>query len=175
MSEPKRDKHLDDENFEREEHDAHLDPITQEPGSHPLGTAAGSAAGAAAGAALGSAVGPAGTIVGGTLGAIAGGIAGHVTAEKVNPTVEEVYWRETYSSRPYVDSNYTFEDYEPAYRQGWEARTRWADRQFDEVELELGREWHEVRGDSRLDWDDAKVAARDAWDRITERRDDRLP
>src|SRR5262245_54629642 len=79
----------DDENLERE---ANLDPITQEPGSHPLGTAAGSAAGAAAGAALGSAVGPAGTVVGGTIGAIAGGIAGHKVAESVNPTVEEGYW-----------------------------------------------------------------------------------
>jgi hypothetical protein len=171
---PRRQR--DDESPEEiAEHDAHLDPLTQEPGSHPLGTAAGSAAGAAAGAALGSAAGPAGTVVGGTIGAIAGGIAGHKVAENVNPTAEEGYWRETYTSRPYVNREYTFDDYGPAYRYGWEARTRWADRQFDEVEPQLGRDWSDARGESRLEWGDAKVAARDAWDRITERRDDRLP
>jgi hypothetical protein len=165
------DEILDEETAER---DAHLDPLTQEPGSHPLGTAAGSAAGAAAGAALGSAAGPAGTIVGGTIGAIAGGIAGHKVAENVNPTVEEGYWRETYTSRPYVNREYTFDDYGPAYRYGWEARTRWADRQFDEVEPQLGRDWSELRGGSRLEWDDAR--SRHAMrDRITERREDRLP
>src|SRR5688500_12109057 len=75
--------------------DANKDPITGEPGSHPVGTGvgavAGGAAGAAAGAATGAAVGtagagPIGTGLGAAVGAIVGGLAGHGTAEGLNPT-----------------------------------------------------------------------------------------
>src|SRR5688572_12921231 len=75
--------------------DANRDPISGEPGSHPVGTGvgavAGGAAGAAAGAATGAAVGtagagPIGTAVGAAAGAIVGGLAGHGTAEGLNPT-----------------------------------------------------------------------------------------
>ena len=63
------------------------DPITCEPGSHPVGTGAGAlAGGAAAGAAAGSVAGPIGTGVGAAAGAIVGGLAGHAAAEKFNPT-----------------------------------------------------------------------------------------
>jgi phage tail tape-measure protein len=147
-------------------HDANRDPITKEPGSHPVGTAGGSAAGAAAGAAIGSVAGPVGTLAGGVIGAVAGGAAGHAAGEKVNPTVEETYWRENYTSRPYVTGNYSYDDYAPAYRAGWESRAQNAERRFDEVESDLGRNWDTMKGKSRLKWEEAKQAARDAWDRI---------
>ena len=54
------------------------DPITGEPGSHPIGTAVGGLGGAAAGAAIGAIGGPLGMLIGGAIGAIAGGSAGHV-------------------------------------------------------------------------------------------------
>ena len=41
-----------------------LDPITDAPGAHPVGTGVGTTGGAIAGAALGSVVGPIGTIAG---------------------------------------------------------------------------------------------------------------
>jgi hypothetical protein len=90
-------------------------------------------------------------------------------AEAVNPPVEEAYWREHYSTRPYVaaDLDYTF--YQPAYRYGWEARGRYDGRTWDEVEDELAAGWYVVRGTSVLEWDDAKPAARDAWDRVDSR------
>src|SRR5688572_30279764 len=73
--------------------DANRDPITKEPGAHPLGTGAGAASGAAAGAAIGTAVGgPVGTLIGGAAGAVAGGLAGKGAAEAVNPTREDEYW-----------------------------------------------------------------------------------
>jgi uncharacterized protein (TIGR02271 family) len=77
--------------------DANRDPISGEPGSHPVGTGvgavAGGAAGAAAGAATGAAVGtagagPIGTGIGAAVGAIVGGMAGHGAAEGLNPTNE---------------------------------------------------------------------------------------
>src|SRR5687767_15789235 len=108
MNEDKRDKK-----------DANRDPLTGAPGAHPVGTGLGAAAGGmAAGAAAGSVAGPIGTAAGAAVGAIAGGLAGKGIAEKIDPTVEEAYWRETYVSRPYVTKGATFDDYGPAYRYG---------------------------------------------------------
>jgi len=95
-----------------------------------------------------------------------GGLAGHSIAEAIDPTAEDAYWRENYASRPYHDSSTTYDDYAPAYRQGWEARGRYHDRSFDEAEPELRRDWESVKSKSRLTWDRARQATRDAWDRI---------
>lgn len=154
----------------RDEPDANRDPITKEPGSHPIGTAAGGTGGALAGAAVGGAVGgPVGAVVGGAIGAVAGGLGGHGAAEKVNPTVEDGYWRENYTSRPYVRDNASYDEYQPAYRMGWESRQKYSDRKFDDVESDLQRDWQSSRGNSRLEWNDAREAARDAWHRVEER------
>src|SRR5664279_3948032 len=81
---------------------ANRDPLTKEPGSHPVATGLGSATGAMAGAAAGAVVGgPIGAVVGGVVGAVAGGAGGHVAGEAVNPTVEDSYWQQAYTSRPY--------------------------------------------------------------------------
>ena len=45
-----------------ETRDMNRDPITGEPGSHPVGTGVGAAGGAAAGAVVGSVFGPIGTL-----------------------------------------------------------------------------------------------------------------
>lgn len=155
------DKHNHDEP------DANRDPITKAPGSHPIGTAAGSGSGALAGAAVGGAVGgPVGALVGGVAGAIVGGGAGHAAGEAVNPTVEDKYWRENYNSRPYVRDNTSYDEYQPAYRAGWESATENRGRKFDEVETDVQRRYDSSRGDSKLEWNDAKEAARDAWHRV---------
>src|SRR6185437_5113669 len=39
-----------------------------------------------------------------------------------DPAREEAYWRESYRREPYFERGYTFEDYLPGYRIGWEAR-----------------------------------------------------
>jgi hypothetical protein len=150
------------------------DLITKEPGSHPVGAGVGAAAGGVAGigaviatgAVLGSVVGPLGTAIGVAAGAVAGALAGKGVAEQINPTVEETFWRENYESRPYVTEGAIREDFAPAYRYGWESRERHPDKTFDDVELDLERDWEQQRGESRLPWEDAKPAARDAWDRV---------
>jgi len=151
------------------EHDRNPDPITGAPGAHPVGVGIGAAGAGAAGAAIGSVAGPVGTAVGAVVGAVAGGLAGKGVAEAVNPTAEEEYWRENYSTRPYVAAGetYTYEDdYAPAYRYGWEARTQHTGRRYDEVESDLERGWERAKGKSRLGWDRAKLATRDAWHRV---------
>src|SRR5262249_37777679 len=73
--------------------DMNLDPITGEPGAHPVGTGIGAATGGAAtGAAAGSVAGPVGTVVGAVAGGIVGGLAGHSIAEAIDPTAEQAYW-----------------------------------------------------------------------------------
>jgi hypothetical protein len=149
--------------------DANRDPITGAPGSHPVGTGVGAVAGGvAAGAAMGTVAGPVGTAIGAVVGAVVGGLAGKAVAEQIDPTVEEAYWRENYQSRPYVGSDASFDDYGPAYGMGYSSLERYPDRSFDEVESDLGREWPERRGTSRLEWNDAKHAARDAWQRVSD-------
>jgi phage tail tape-measure protein len=143
------------------------DPISGEKGSHPVGTGLGAAAtGAAAGAAGGAMAGPVGAAVGAVVGAVAGGLAGKGIAESVNPTAETEYWRSNYKSRPYVESGHEFEAYEPAYRYGWESRVEHSDKDFEQVESDLGRSWDKARGQSKLTWDKARPATRDAWDRL---------
>ncbi len=156
--------------------DANRDPITGAPGSHPVGTGVGAAggglAGAAAGAAIGTAIAPGiGTAVGAVIGAVAGGAAGggvgHVVAENINPTVEDAYWRGEHRNRPYYEAGRTYEDdYQPAYRYGWETRARHSGRRFDEAESDLRQGWEKEKAKSRLGWDKARHATRDAWDRL---------
>jgi len=143
---------------------ANPDLITKAPGAHPVGTGIGAAG--VAGAAMGTLGGPVGTAVGAVVGAVAGGLIGKGIAEKVNPSVEHEFWRSNYASRPYATPGSKYDEYGPAYQYGWESRTRHSDESFDDVEASLGNDWESARGKSKLNWDQAKPAARDAWDRI---------
>jgi len=151
---------------DEEEGSPNRDPITGERGAHPVGVGIGAASAGAAGAAIGSVGGPVGTAVGAVVGAVVGAYAGKGVAEAVDPTVEDAYWRDNYRSRPYAEPDTTYDDFAPAYRYGWESRSRYAGRSFDEVEPDLARDWASDPTRSRLSWDRARLASRDAWDRI---------
>ncbi len=147
--------------------DANLDPISGAPGAHPVGTGIGAAlGGAAAGAATGTVAGPVGMAIGAAVGAIVGGLAGKGVAEVVDPTRESAYWRDNYTTRPYVERGSSFDDYGPAYGYGVTALALYPGRSFDDVEPDMARDWPDGRGASRLDWHNARPAARDAWDRF---------
>ena len=149
--------------------DANRDPITGSPGAHPVGTGVGATGGGAAGAAIGAAVGgPVGAAIGLAAGAVAGGLAGKGAAEAVNPTAEDAYWRENYSRQTWHDRNYTYDDYQPAFRSGYEGYSRYGatGKRYEEVEPTLRSDWDRNRGKSRLDWERAKSASRAAWDRV---------
>jgi hypothetical protein len=155
---------------------ANKDPITGAPGAHPVGVGVGAAAGGmAAGAAVGTVAGPVGTAVGAAVGAIVGGLAGKSVAELVDPTLEDAYWRENFGSRPYVSPGASFDDYGPAFRYGVDAFNRQEGRTFSEAETDLSAGWHAARRDSTLEWDDARHATRDAWQRASDRVERMLP
>ena len=95
--------------------------------------------------------------------------SGSQQEQPFDPSAEDAYWRDNYIHRPYADQTLSYDYYRPAYRYGWESRTRFMNRRWDQVEKDLGRGWRENRGPSRLGWTDAKQAARDAWVRVDQR------
>jgi hypothetical protein len=84
----------------------------------------------------------------------------------INPTAEEAYWREAYRSEPYYRSEFTYEDYGPAYRVGYTGPMR-RHGAFEQLEGALKDDFDRVRGKSRLRWEDAREAMRAAWRRAT--------
>lgn len=87
-------------------------------------------------------------------------------AERVNPAVEEAFWRENYLREPYYERGYTFDDYYPAYRTGWEGRVRYAGLTYEQCERDLQRDYQRNRGKSQLEWAKNRHAVRAGWDRF---------
>jgi rubrerythrin len=135
-------------------------------GAFAGGAVGGVAGGAMAGAAAGGLGGPAGAAIGAAVGAVAGAMGGKAIADRIDPHEEDKYWQSTYSSRSYVSPGSTYDDYGPAYKLGYERYPDYHGRSFDDVEPEFERDWNSTRGNSRLEWSDARYATRDAFDRI---------
>jgi hypothetical protein len=93
----------------------------------------------------------------------------------VDTNAEEEYWRQNYSTRPYVSQGTSFTDYKPAYKYGAEAHRRYAGKSFDEAEPELAGDWDKFKGTSSLTWDKAKHAAREAWQRVRDAMERAMP
>ncbi|MEO7300106.1 MAG: hypothetical protein ABI042_16195 [Verrucomicrobiota bacterium] len=149
--------------------DANRDPITGEPGAHPVGTGVGAAGAGAAGAAIGMAVGgPIGGVVGAVIGSVAGGYAGKAAGEAIDPTLQDAYWRDNYSKETWAERDYTYDDYHPALKTGYEGYGRHGTtgKSYSDVESELAKDYERTKGKSRLGWEKAKSATRSAWDRV---------
>ncbi len=153
----------------RRERDINPDPITGEPGAHPIGTGVGAAGVGTAATAVGAALGgPVGAVVGAVVGSVAGGLMGKGIAEQIDPTLEEEYWRGSYRDRPYAEADYDYDkDYSPAYRTGYDGYSSYASENatFETAEPRLREDYEKNRGSSRLDWEKAKPATQDAWNR----------
>ncbi len=143
------------------------DPITGEPGSHPVGTGVGAAGGGLTGAAVGAAIGgPAGAAIGALVGGVAGAFGGRGVAEAINPTVEEQYWKENHPNQPWADNVATFDYYAPAYRTGYEGVIKYAGKPYHEIEAHLARDYEKNDAHPAIPWDRAQPAVRAAWDRL---------
>ncbi len=150
--------------------DENLDPISGEPGAHPVGTGLGAAAaGAATGAVGGAVAGPVGAAVGAVIGAVAGGLAGKGVAESIDPTEEDTYWRKNHATQSYAAKDDDYAHYGPAYKYGYESHGLHAGKPWTEVESHMKSGWDNVKGESKLDWEKAKHATRQAYDRVATR------
>ena len=104
---------------------------------HSIGEGTGAVAGAVTGAAIGSAAGPVGSLVGAVAGGVIGAKAGDSIAEAVNPTEYEDHFKKSYTTASYYDSSRDWNDYQPAYKYGYETYGTYRGRDFDSVEPEL--------------------------------------
>jgi hypothetical protein len=89
-------------------------------------------------------------------------------APDIDPAAEEAFWLANYTREPYFERGYTFADYLPAYRTGWEGRQRYHGRSFEQAERDLQRDYARNRADSQLDWRRNRHAVRAAWERFDE-------
>jgi len=150
------------------EFDYNIDPISGEHGAHPIGVGMGASGGAIAGAVIGTTAGPVGTVVGAAVGGVIGGLAGKGVGELINPTAEDEYWSIVHGEQAYARPDLIFDDYLPAYRTGYMGAARHAreGRRFEDVEPTLEAEFVRTKGQSALVWEQARLPARAAWDRI---------
>jgi uncharacterized membrane protein len=149
--------------------------------SSKVGTGVGTASGAATGAVIGSVAGPVGTVVGGVVGAATGagvGAAGDTVgkhsehaATPASPRSNgfesyDASFRNHYQST-YANSGYTYEQYAPSYRYGYDLATnkKYAGRDWSSIEADVRNQWAERNTGSTTSWDQFKNAVHYAWDR----------
>lgn len=158
-----------------------LDPSTdtseleRSPRSLPPSTgpsiAGGGTLGAVAGAAVAAGFGPPGLAVGAIVGAVTGSLAGKGLAESTTPTDEAQYWLSEHDKQPWAKGR-PYEVFVDAYKvgyQGW-GRSR-TSRNFANNEARLRREYEEKTGPESLPWEEARVAAEAAWNRLAHREE----
>ncbi len=147
--------------------DSNPDPITGQPGAHPVGTGVGAAvAGAAAGAAGGLIGGPVGAAVGAVIGGVAGGLAGKGVAESIDPTVEDGYWRKTTRVVLITTQISLMTTTSPRTNTAGNRKQKTCIGHSTRPKKRMSRQWNSVKARSTLTWDKAKHATRDAWNRI---------
>ena len=87
--------------------------------------------------------------------------------EAVDPG-EDAYWRDVYEEWPYYRDDFTYEDYEPAFRLGYNAGSAHRRPYDDNIGAELQVQYERRRHGSPVEWDDARHAVRDAYRRRVE-------
>jgi hypothetical protein len=147
------------------------DPITNAPGSHPIETGIGAAAaGTVTGMAVGAFAGPVAAAFGAAAGAVAGGYAGKGVGELIDPTIEDDWLRDNFKSRPYVKEDETFEVYQPVYRYGAAAESKYGDAGFDAIVDDLEKDWAKSEGIPGMTWPRARDAVKDSYERTVQLR-----
>lgn len=91
--------------------------------------------------------------------------------ERTSPTIldeniESSYWRKRFDQEPYYRPGDRYDDFEAAYRAGYQGYARFNDRSFDQAETDLRAEWEKGKGETKLAWERVKDAARAAWHRM---------
>lgn len=82
---------------------------------------------------------------------------------RIQPELEDAYWQSVYWSQPYYRAELSYDDYAPAYCVGYIGYAQYGGS-FEEAEKSLCANWVRIRGDSRLEYEDALPAIRAAWE-----------
>ncbi|MEO6103905.1 MAG: hypothetical protein ABIP44_09745 [Pseudoxanthomonas sp.] len=87
-------------------------------------------------------------------------------ADRTYSTYEDSdrYFASRFDTVDYRGGDDNFDEYRPAYRYGTQARTRYQDREWDDgLERELKEGWDKTADTSRMTWERAKNAVKDAF------------
>ncbi len=85
---------------------------------------------------------------------------------------EDIWWRENFGSRPYAVGR-QYEEFQPAYRYGFESARGDSGRAWHEIEESLRTGWDRFEGKKAggAAWENIKDAVKDAWHRVTGQHD----
>jgi hypothetical protein len=89
-------------------------------------------------------------------------IHGKEGAERVE---HEKYWREHHQESG-AHKEAPFEHFEPAYRTGYEGGKKYVGKHFNQIELDLARDYEKNDANPAIPWDRARPAVKAAWDRL---------
>src|SRR6266704_4068694 len=78
---------------------------------------------------------------------------------------EAAYWREQHAKQSYA-KNYPYEEFEHAYRTGYDTFFRYPGKGFDEVEESVATEYEQAKPTSALPWDIARPAVNAVWEKM---------
>jgi hypothetical protein len=87
---------------------------------------------------------------------------------RVDPREEDAYWERSYRRECYYKPGLGYEDYAPAYCVGYIGYAQYGGS-FEDAETWLCANWMRIKGDSRLELDEARLAMRSAWERLARR------
>lgn len=82
---------------------------------------------------------------------------------RIRPELEDAYWQSVYWAQPYYRSQLDYDDYAPAYCVGYIGYAQYGGC-FEDAEKSLCANWVRIKGDSRLEIDEAVLAIRAAWE-----------
>ena len=85
---------------------------------------------------------------------------------RLDPAHEaEAWYAKAFQRATYRRADDRYADYQPAYRYGGHAHGQHGEREWDDaLAAELERGWHEHRGSSKLEWEQARHAVWDSYD-----------
>lgn len=76
----------------------------------------------------------------------------------------DTYWARAHARENYFRAGLDYEDYAPAYCVGYIGHVQYGG-EFEEAEKSLLANWLRIKGGSRLELDEARMAMRAAWER----------
>jgi len=75
---------------------------------------------------------------------------------KIDNTTEDSYWQSQYQNENYYEAGSKYDDYQGAYRTGYEGYGRYDGKTFDQAENDLKNDWERAKGNTQMAWDKAK-------------------
>src|SRR5438046_9317893 len=88
----------------------------------------------------------------------AGGKSNQRGSSRADPEKEAAYWREHHAKQPYA-KNYSYEEFEHAYRSGYDRLFRYPGETFDEVGESVAAEYEKAETASALPWETVRQGA----------------